>query len=172
MNLARTKIKFLGHEIYKEKITPIARSIEFASRFPNKINDKNQLQRFLGCLNYVSEFTPEIRIIAKPLYNRLRKNPKQWENEHSRAVIKIKELVQNLPCLRMHNPEAFMIIETDASKIGFGGILKQKLNDKEQIVKYHSGIWNDTQQKQWRNLLDIYGGAKIYLKFIYLIMDP
>jgi len=23
--------------------------------------------------------------------------------------------------------------------------------------------------EQWRNLLDIYGGAKIYLKFIYLI---
>jgi len=25
---------------------------------------------------------------------------------------------------------------------------------------------------QWRNLLNIYGGAKIHLKFIYLIMDP
>jgi len=25
---------------------------------------------------------------------------------------------------------------------------------------------------QWRNLLDIYGDAKIYLKFIYLSMDP
>jgi len=43
MNLAQTKIRFLGHEIYKGKITPIARSIKFASRFPNKINDKNQL---------------------------------------------------------------------------------------------------------------------------------
>jgi len=27
----------------------------------------------------------------------------------------------------------------------------------------------EEDDSQWRNLLDIYGGAKIYLKFIYLI---
>ncbi len=39
-----------------------------------------------------------------------------------------------------------MIVETDASDIGYGGILKQGLQDKEQLVGYHSGVWNKVQQ--------------------------
>jgi len=54
MTIGVTKIRFLGHEIWQGKITPIARSIEFAKRFPDEITNKTQLQRFLGCLNYVS----------------------------------------------------------------------------------------------------------------------
>ena len=40
-----------------------------------------------------------------------------------------------------------MIIETDASNIGYGGILKQKIeiNAKEQLIRFHSGIWNNAQ---------------------------
>lgn len=38
-----------------------------------------------------------------------------------------------------------MIVETDASEIGFGGVLKQKpKNDsKEQLVRFYTGIWTD-----------------------------
>jgi len=41
-----------------------------------------------------------------------------------------------------------MIVETDASEIGYGGILKQKLpNSKEEsIVRFHSGIWLGPQK--------------------------
>ena len=67
MILAVIKVRFLGHEIWKGTITPITRSIEFAKKFPNEIKNKTQLQRFLGCLNYVADFIPEIRIVAKPL---------------------------------------------------------------------------------------------------------
>ena len=41
-----------------------------------------------------------------------------------------------------------MIVETDASDIGYGGILKQKLgSQKEQLVRFHSGLWHGPQQK-------------------------
>jgi len=34
-----------------------------------------------------------------------------------------------------------MIVETDASNIGYGGILKQRLESKnEQLVHFHSGL--------------------------------
>nr|KYP66817.1 polyprotein [Cajanus cajan] len=74
IKLAQTKIRFLGHDIYQGTITPIKRSIEFSEKFPDEIKeDKNQLQRFLGCVNYIADFIPKIRILCKPLYNRLRK---------------------------------------------------------------------------------------------------
>jgi len=41
-----------------------------------------------------------------------------------------------------------MIVETDASDIGYGGILKQRLESQtqEQLVRFHSGLWLGPQQ--------------------------
>ncbi|RCU34863.1 hypothetical protein DVA76_18865, partial [Acinetobacter baumannii] len=76
--LCQTKIKFLGHEIYNNTLKPIQRSLEFADKFSDKITDKNQLQRCLGALNYVCESYKHIKVLAKPLYKGLRKNPVPW----------------------------------------------------------------------------------------------
>ena len=73
MKLFQTKIRFLGHEIFQGKTKPIQRSIEFADKFPDEIKDKKQLQRFLGCLNYVSDYFKDLRMIYEPLYKNLGK---------------------------------------------------------------------------------------------------
>ncbi|ESQ30738.1 hypothetical protein EUTSA_v10012198mg [Eutrema salsugineum] len=58
----------------------------FANKFPDKILDKTQLQRFLGNLNYVLDFCPKINRITKPLHSRLKKNPVPWTKEHTALV--------------------------------------------------------------------------------------
>ena len=75
IKLFQTNIRFLGFDIYQGKIKPIQREIEFANKFPDEIKDKNQLQRFLGSLNYVADFYPNLRILIKPLFQRLKKSP-------------------------------------------------------------------------------------------------
>ena len=57
-------------------------------------------------------------------------------------VQQVKKIVKTLSCLGIPDSEANLIIETDASDIGYGGILKQVLptSSKEQVVKYHSAI--------------------------------
>ena len=76
IKLFQTRIRFLGFEIYQGTIKPIQRSIEYGSKFPDEIKDKTQLQRFLGSLNYVSDFFLNLRTTIKPLFSRLRKTPK------------------------------------------------------------------------------------------------
>lgn len=41
-----------------------------------------------------------------------------------------------------------MVVETDASEIGYGDILKQKISDEfgEQLVKFTLGNWKGTQK--------------------------
>ena len=41
-----------------------------------------------------------------------------------------------------------MIVETDASDEGYGGILKQRISSEspEQLVRFTSGIWNPAQK--------------------------
>ena len=56
IKLFQTNVRFLGFNICQSQISPIDRVIQFADKFPDQIIDKNQLQRFLGSLNYVSDF--------------------------------------------------------------------------------------------------------------------
>jgi hypothetical protein len=55
---------------------------------------------------------------------RLQNNPPPWTDIHTSLVREIKIHVKTLPCLGIPSNNAFKIVETDASKIGFGGILK------------------------------------------------
>jgi len=64
--LFQTKIRFLGHNIYQGTIKPIQRALIFADKFPDEIKDRKQLQRFLGCLNYVADFFPNLRQTCAP----------------------------------------------------------------------------------------------------------
>jgi len=146
--LFQIKIRFLGHNIYQGTIKPIQRALAFAEKYPDEIKDRKQLQRFLDCLNYVADFFPNLRQTCALLYNRLRKNPKPWTAQHTQIVQQVKQHVKSLPCLGIPHPNAFMIVETDASDIGYGGILKQRLGtQKEQLVRFHSGLWHGPQQK-------------------------
>ncbi|CAL8118500.1 unnamed protein product [Prunus armeniaca] len=75
IKLFQTNIRFLGFNICQSQISPIDRVIQFADKFPDQILDKSQLQRFLGSLNYVSDFYQNLRKQCKPLFDRLQNNP-------------------------------------------------------------------------------------------------
>ena len=120
IKLFQTKIRFLGYNIYQGKISPIDRVIKFA----DKILDKSQLQRFLGSLNYVADFYQNLRKQCKPLFDRLQTNPPPWTDVHTSIVRDIKKYVKTLPCLGIPIINSFKIVETDASDIGYDGILK------------------------------------------------
>nr|XP_016504724.1 PREDICTED: uncharacterized protein LOC107822681 [Nicotiana tabacum] len=141
MRIFQTYVRFLGHNIEKGRIIPINRSIEFASKFPDIITDKTQLQRFLGSLNYISPFIKDLAKDTALLYERLKKNPKACTDSHTEAVKRIKQKVNNLPCLTLANPTWAKVVETDASDIGYGGILKQcsPVDKQEYLVQFYSG---------------------------------
>ena len=84
--LFQTNVRFLGHNIYQGTITPIQRALAFADKFPDEIKDRKQLKKFLGCLNYVADFFPNLRQTCALLYNRLKKNPKPWSAQHAQII--------------------------------------------------------------------------------------
>ena len=84
---------------------------------------------------------------CKPLFDHLMSNPPSWSNVHTSLVQQIKSHVKTLPCLGIPTISAFKIVETNASDIGYGGILKEKVSSesRKQIVRFYSGIWNNAQ---------------------------
>ena len=147
IKLFQTQVKFLGFDIHHGVIKPINRSIQFAEKFPDQILDKTQLQRFLGSLNCISDFYQNLRQQCKPLFDRLRTNPSPWTPAYTSIVQKIKKYVKTFLCLGIPSTNSFKIVQTNASNIGYGGILLQHVspNSPEQIVYFHSGIWTPTQ---------------------------
>lgn len=103
MKLFQTTLRFLGHNINQGTIIPIDRSIEFASKFPDEIKEKTQLQRFLGSLNYIVDYYQNLAQDIAILYQRLQKDPPPWTEEHTKAVKKIKLKAKQLPCLCLAN---------------------------------------------------------------------
>ncbi|KAK2969373.1 hypothetical protein RJ640_028762 [Escallonia rubra] len=148
----------------KEGLVP-TKSVEFASKFPDEIREKTQLQRFLGSLNYIADFYQDLYKDTKVLYQRLQKNPQPWTIVHTQAIRRIKLRAKTLPCLCLPIPEAFKIVETDASDIGYGGILKQKIDGKEQLVRFTSGHWNTAQQNYSTIKKEILSIVNCILKF-------
>ncbi|KAG5606412.1 hypothetical protein H5410_027904 [Solanum commersonii] len=118
MSLFQTEVRFLGHFICQGKITPIKQSIDFASKFPDVITDRTQLQRFLRSLNYISPFYKYQSSDVAPLYDRLKKNHKTpWIDSLTNLIKNIKLRVKSLSCLTIANPTWQKIVETDASNI-------------------------------------------------------
>jgi hypothetical protein len=89
---------------------------------------------------------PNISRLAKPLHDRLRKDPVPWSDLYTCIVRQIKQQVQTIPLLHLANPLAPKIVETDASDLGYGGIFKQVHSNKEHIIQYTSAHWNDCQK--------------------------
>ena len=145
INMFQTKIRFLGHHIHQGTITPIQRSIEFADKFHDEIEDKKQLQRLLGSLNYVSNFIQDLSQLCTSLRQRFKKNLVPWNKDHTKIVKIVKSRVKTLPCLALADPDAFKIVEIDSSNIGNGGILKQKIDNQKNLVRYTSGTWNSAR---------------------------
>ncbi|KAL6312604.1 hypothetical protein AAG906_006743 [Vitis piasezkii] len=104
-----------------------------------KINLFQTKVRFLGHHIHQGTFTPIQRSIefADKFPDEI-KDKKQlqlpWNEDHTKIVKIVKSRVKTLPCLALADHKAFKIVETDASDIGFGGILKQRSNNQELLI--------------------------------------
>lgn len=68
----QTKIEYLGYNVSAEGISPTNRGIEAVTNFPTPKNVR-EVQSFLGLSSYFRKFIQGFSVIAKPLYDRLKK---------------------------------------------------------------------------------------------------
>jgi hypothetical protein len=128
MEICKEKINFLGHEIGEGKIYLQDHIAKKILQFPDAIHDK-VLQQFLGVVNYARNDIDNLAKLAGPLYAKLRKIGQKYFNSEDIKLVKIiKDKVKDLNPLELPLDDHYFINETDASKEGWGAILKKKPN--------------------------------------------
>ena len=101
--------------------------------------NKSELQRFLGMINYLAKFVPDLSTITAPLRMLLQKDINFiMETQQVEAILKLKQLITTPPILQFYNPSARLRVRTDASGEGLGAVLEQMSETDWHPVAYAS----------------------------------
>src|SRR6266481_6074793 len=139
VQLCQTQIKVLGHIVEHGSCRPDPKKIAGIEDFP--IPEKvQQLQSFLGSVNYYRRFVEHLAHVVKPLYGMTSpKSPQTlvWSPEALDAFMRCKKAMANL-VIHMPDLNGEFIIQTDASGLGLGAVLVQVVNGERKPCSFIS----------------------------------
>ena len=142
----RTEVTFLGHFISARGVEADPTKIRAINEMPLPTN-KKELQRFLGMVNYLAKFIPNLSDHTAPLRSLLEKDT-IWsmQDPQIEAIAKLKKLISTSPVLKFYDPNLPTQVSCDASKTGLGAVLEQKHDDAWYPVAYGSRSLSSSEQ--------------------------
>lgn len=143
----QSKITYLGREISADGIRPSERKVEALTRVPSPSNVK-QVRQFMGLAGYFRKFIADFARRTACINQLTKKDvPFTWTDEHEKAKQYIINCLTTKPLLVVFNPELPTELHTDASSLGYGGILFQKYDGQNRVVAYFSKRTSPTEAK-------------------------
>ena len=141
------KVKFLGHIISKDGIQIDPEKVKAITKLPRP-QSVTEVRRFLGMVNHIGKFAPNLAETTKPLRDLLKKETEWvWDEPQEKAFQTLKEQLSTAPVLRHYDPQKPTKISADASSYGMGGVLLQKEGTDWEPVFYASRSLTDTEQR-------------------------
>ena len=118
--IACTKIEWLGYELSGEGITPVNGKVQGITERLRPGNLK-ELRSFLGAVNQLNKFIPELANICAPFRSILKKDAVwRWTQEHEKAFLKVNQEVKRITELTHFKRNRKFRIICDASKKDWG----------------------------------------------------
>ena len=145
--ISSNEISFLGHHLSADGIKPDQKKIEAIINMQNPSN-KNELQHFLGMVNYLGKFVPNLSTVTSPLRQLLQKDTIfSMEKPQLEAIAQVKQLITSYPVLQFYDPATSLRLRADASADGLGAMLEQQSNDNEwHPIAYASRSTTDAEK--------------------------
>lgn len=164
----KLSIDFLGHNISKDGILPIAEKCETIRRFPLP-SDQKALRRYLGMVNFYSQFIHNCAEILAPLHSMTTPSKKgkctklTWTETQRQAFENSKVALSDCRLLSHPQPCAQLNVAVDASDYAVGGVLQQLVNNNWQPIAFFSRKLTNAELKYsafGRELLAIFSTIK------------
>ncbi|CAH2107517.1 unnamed protein product [Euphydryas editha] len=147
------KINFLGHELTSKGVKPLPKYIKSISEFrvPKTIEE---LQSFLGLVNYINKWIPNLALMTEPIKEILRRKlgkkaniEEYWTHKQNKAFTKLKEALSGIQNLGYYDVNDKTQVIADASPVGLGAVLVQIDNNGPRIIAYGNRTLSQCERK-------------------------
>ena len=130
-------IQYLGHLVSERGFELLLEKLESICKMPAQRTAK-EVKQFLGLIGYYRKFVPHFVDISQPLTKLTHHNVVfEWTDQCFKAFNHLRELLMDYPILRYPDPKQGHILYTDASGIGWSGVLTQEHLDEKGKGKNH-----------------------------------
>ena len=144
---SKTSLTFLGHVIDADGIHPDPEKTR-AIRELKTPTVVPELRRFLGMVNQLGKFTPNLAELTQPLRELLTKSRAwMWGPAQSTAFKQVKDEISKPSTLALYDPAAPTKISADASSYGLGAVLLQQSEGHWKAVAFASRAMTDTERR-------------------------
>ena len=156
----KREIHCLGHLISPEVISPLPNKLDCIQHMPARKNMK-EIKQFLGLTGYYRKFVPRFADISRPLTTLTKKDKKfEWTPACQKSFDLLKETLCGEPILKYADTSKPYTLYTDASKVGWAGVLTQshttvidgKSTTTNHPVTFVSGLFGGSQLN-WATLM-------------------
>ena len=122
-------VEYLSHRIDETGVHTSPQQVKAVVDAPSPCN-LQELQLFLGLLNYSARFLPNLASTLHPLHVLLRADePWYWSNSCERAFQAAKQKLVEAPVLAHYNPNYPIVLAGDTSTYGVGAVISHRLPD-------------------------------------------
>lgn len=162
----QTSVKYLGHIFNTNGMSIDPSRIEAIEKLESPTS-KEELQRFLGMVNYIGSFLKNLSLECSNLRQLLKKDvPWQWNKSYELEFNHLKEMICKAPVLQYFDLCKPVRLSVDSSKDAIGCVI---LQDNLPIA-YASSSLSDCQSR-WaqieKELLAIWFGCQKFNQYLY-----
>jgi len=137
----KSKVGFLGHVVSENGVEVDPNKVKSIVEWPT-LTCVNDIQSFLGLVNYYRRFIPDLAKTAAPLTELLKKeHPFVWSSPQETAFKALKETITHAPVLAIFDPTKDIDVHADASQFAVGAVLMQD----DRPIAFESRKLSDTE---------------------------
>ena len=164
--IIQEKVPYVGDVLGKEGLRPVPEKIRAVQEMQPSQNTK-ELKSFLGFIQYLAKFMPNMASESAPLRELLEKQVAwHWDQEQETSFQKLKQMVSSTPVLGYYDPSKPLTLSVDASSKGLGAVLFQDEKPLAYASRALSPAHQHYAQIEKETLAIVYGAQKLH-QFIY-----
>ena len=138
---------FLGHLVDQEGIRADPEKTSAVTKMKPPMNI-SELRRFMGMVNQLGKFLPNLTNLTQPLRQLLsKKSTWLWGPDQDRAFADVKAELAKPTVLALYDPSLPTKVCANASSHGLGAVLMQKSNSSWKPIAFASRSMTETQQR-------------------------
>ena len=164
--IRQEEVPHVGHVLSKDGLKPDPKTIRAVKEMKPPQNTKER-KTFLGFIQYLGKFMPNMATVSAPLRELLEKNI-AWhgDQEQEASFERLKQMASSTPVRGYYDSSKPLTLSVDASSKGLGAVL---LQDGKPLA-YASRALTPTQERyaqiEKETLAIVYGAQKFH-QFIY-----